>query len=153
MKQILLRFSAAFIILCICSSFIYGIFGKKCGIQGYVYEVKGNQMPSPDEKRQPPKGIRTEVYIYELTTAAQVVPDQRPGFYKAVNSKLIKQVATNEEGFFRAKLPAGQYSVFTKVDSLFYANLFDQNNHIYPVEVKKRKWTDIVIKQDFNAAY
>jgi hypothetical protein len=153
MKQVILRLSAAFIIVCICSSFIYGIFGKKCGIQGYVYEVKGNQMPSPDEKREPPRGIKTDVYIYELTRSSQVVPDERSGFYKSINTRLVKQVSTNEKGFFKVKLPPGKYSVFTKVDSLFYANLFDQDNSIYPVEVQKKKMTDIVIKQDYNAAY
>jgi hypothetical protein len=153
MKQVILRVSAAFIIVCICSSFIYGIFGKKCGIQGYVYEVKGNQMPSPDEIRQPPRGIKTDVYIYELTSNSQVVADERSGFYKAVNTKLVKRVSTNEKGFFKVKLSPGKYSVFTKVDTLYYANLFDQDNNIYPVEVQKKKMTDVVIKQDYNAAY
>lgn len=153
MKLVILRLSAVFIIVCICSSFIYGIFGKKCGIQGYVYEVKGNQMPSPDEKREPPRGIKTDVYIYELTRSSQVVPGERSGFYKSINTRLVKQVSTNEKGFFKVKLPPGKYSVFTKVDSLFYANLFDQDNIIYPVEVQKKKMTDIVIKQDYNAAY
>ena len=153
MKHIIVRFSAAFMILSLCSSFIYGIFGKKCGIQGYVYELKGNQMPSPDEKRAPPKGIQTDVYIYELTSASQVTPGERAGFYKSVNSKLIRQVSTDEKGFFKVYLPVGKYSVFTKVGPAFYANMFDQENRIYPVEVKWKKMTDIVIKQDYNAAY
>lgn len=153
MKHVIIRFSTAFIILCVCSSFIYGIFGKRCGIQGYVYEVKGNQMPSPDEKREPPRGIHTDVYIYELTSSAQTVAGDRPGFYKSISSKLIKQVSTDNKGFFKVKLPPGKYSLFTKVDSVFYANLFDERNNIYPVEVVKKKMTDVVIKQDYNAAY
>ena len=153
MKKFFYGLSASFIVITLCSSFIYGIFGKKCGIQGYVYEVKGNQMPSPGEKRDPPKGIQTDVYIYELTGADQVVRDERAGFYKSINSKLVKKVSTNSKGFFKVKLTPGQYSLFTKVDSLFYANLFDQGNKIYPVAVEKKKMTEVVIKQDYNAAY
>lgn len=110
-------------------------------------------MPSPDEKRQPPKGIKTDVYIYELTSSGQVTAGDRPGFYRSVNTKLVKQVSTNETGFFKVYLPVGKYSVFTKVDGAFYANIFDQENKIYPVEVQKYKMTDVVIKQDHNAAY
>jgi hypothetical protein len=153
MKHVLIRISAAFMVLFLCSSFIYGIFGKRCGIQGYVYEIKGNQMPSPDEKRAPPKGIKTMVYIYELTSPAQVVAADRPGFYKSVSSKLIKEVMTDDKGFFKVKLSPGKYSLFTKAEALYYADIFDQYNNIYPVEVEKKKMTDVVIKQDFNAAY
>ncbi|WP_458925574.1 hypothetical protein [Flavitalea antarctica] len=110
-------------------------------------------MPSPDEKRAPPKGIKTSVYIYELTSPAQVVAADRPGFYKSIKSKLIKEVSTDEKGFFKVKLPPGKYSLFTKAEALYYANIYDQFNNIYPVEVQKKKMTDVVIKQDFNAAY
>ena len=110
-------------------------------------------MPSPDEKRTPPKGIKTKVYIYELTSPVQVVAAGRPGFYKSVNSKLVKEVSTDEKGFFKVNLPPGKYSLFTKAESMYYANSFDQFNNIYPVEVQKKKMTDVVIKQDFNAAY
>lgn len=153
MKQFIGRFVVAFIVISVCSSFIYGIFGKRCGIRGYVYEVKGNQMPSPDEPRQAPKGIKTEVYIYELTGPSQVVKDERAGFYQSVNSRLVKKTVTDSKGYFSVKLKPGIYSVFTKADSLLYANMFDQNNNIYPVEVEKKKMTDIVIRQNFNAAY
>jgi hypothetical protein len=153
MKHVLIRISAAFMVLCLCSSFIYGIFGKRCGIQGYVYEIKGNQMPSPDEKRAPPRGIKTTVLIYKLTSPSQVVPSDRPGFYKSVNSKLIRSVSTDENGFFKVNLQPGKYSLFTRAEGMYYANNFDQFNNIYPVEVQKKKMTDVVIKQDFNAAY
>ncbi|MET0245017.1 MAG: hypothetical protein ABW174_16170 [Flavitalea sp.] len=153
MKQLVLRSAAVFGVLVLCSSFIYGIFGRKCGIKGYVYEVKGNQMPSPGEARQAPKGIVTEVYIYELTGPSQVTNADRPGFYKAISTKLVKQVTTDDKGYFKVNLPDGKYSVFTKADSLYYANIFDQDNKIYPVEVFKKKFTDVIIKQDFNAAY
>jgi hypothetical protein len=136
-----------------CSSFIYGVFDKKCGIRGYVYEVTGNQMPSPDEPRSAPRGIRTEVFIYELAGQSEVVGTDRPGFYKEVKTRLVKKTKTNEKGYFEVFLRPGTYSVFTKVDSVFYANMFDQNMKIYPVVVEYKKMTDVVIKQDHKAAY
>jgi hypothetical protein len=153
MKQFIFSALVAFIILTICSSFLYGFFCRKEGIEGYVYEVKGNQMPSPDIKRSPPKGIKTTVYVYELTGPDQVTKHERAGFYSAIHSKLVKKVETNEKGYFKVKLSPGKYSLFTRVDSLFYANLFDQDNRIFPVEVLRKKRTEVVIKQDFKAAY
>jgi hypothetical protein len=153
MKHFLRSAGLLLIVLVICSSFIYGIFGKKEGIEGYVYRVSGNQMPSPDIKRAPPKGIKTTIYIYELTNTGQTTPGPEASTYKAINTRLVKKVNSNSKGYFKAKLPAGKYSLFTKEGDLFYANLFDEANNIAPVEVQAKKWSKIEIKMDKGAVY
>lgn len=153
MKRFLITAVSTFIIVTGCSSFIYGIFCKREGIEGYVYKVSGNQMPSPDIKRPAPKGIKTTIYIYELTNIKQVKSDNRSSLYSAISSKLVKTIESNSKGYFKASLPAGKYSVFTKEGDLFYANLFDQDNNIAPVEVLRKKRTKIEIKMDHGAVY
>ncbi|WEK37116.1 MAG: hypothetical protein P0Y53_06350 [Candidatus Pseudobacter hemicellulosilyticus] len=140
-------------VLTLCSSFVC-IFGKKAGIKGYVYLVKGNQMPSPDLPPAPKKGIATTVYVYELTHIDQVTRSaDQSTLYTAVNTKLVKAIQTDAKGYFKAKLPPGEYSLFIKKDNLYYANLSDGNNNIAPVKVEKGKFTELELKADYDAVY
>ncbi len=143
----------AFLVITLLSSYIC-IFGKKEGIKGYVYRIKGNQMPSPDQPLPAKKGFQTTIYIYELTNASQVTRTEPHGtFYSTIKTKLVKQVETDKNGYFKVKLAPGQYSVFIKKGDLFYANLFDDKNNIAPVTVTKKKFTDLEVRADYDAVY
>jgi hypothetical protein len=122
------------------------------GIKGRVYLVKGNQMPSPDAPRSQPAGLQTVLYIYELTNSSQATPADG-SFYKTISSKLVKEVATEADGTFKAKLKPGMYSLFVKKGDLFYSNIFDDKMNIHPIEVKKGKWTEEDFKADYDAVY
>jgi hypothetical protein len=129
------------------------IFCKRQGIEGRVLLVTGNQMPSPDRPLSPGKGIKTTVYIYELTNTSQVSRVDHSAFYSSINSKLVKKVETKENGYFKVKLSPGRYSLFLQKDTLFYGNRFDGNNNIMPVEVEKKKMTKVELKADWGAVY
>ena len=143
---------AGFLVISLLSSYMC-IFGKKEGIKGYVYLVKGNQMPSPGEPPPLRQGLQTTVYVYELTNVNQVKRVEHSSFYSAINTKLIKEIRSDKKGYFKVKLPPGDYSVFIRKDSLFYANLFDGNNNIAPVKVSKGKWVELELKADYDAVY
>jgi hypothetical protein len=129
------------------------IFCKREGIKGKIYRVQGNQMPSPDEPPPAPQPLKTTLYIYELTNISQVKKAREGSFYTTINTKLIKEVQSDKKGAFKIKLPPGQYSLFIKKDSLFYANLFDDKNNIAPVTVEKGKYTTVDVKADYDAVY
>lgn len=124
---------------------------RKQGIKGHVLRVRGNQMPSPDLPVSQGVGFKTTLYVYELTNRNQV--NERNGFYTMVSTKLLKQVETKEDGSFKLKLKPGKYSLFIKKGDLFYANLLDSENNIFPVEIKKGEWTEIDFKADYDAVY
>lgn len=126
-------------------------FCRRQGIKGHVYRVSGNQMPSPDRPPSTPAGMKTTLYIYELTNTSQV--QQEGSFYKTISSKLVKEVQTKEDGSFKVKLKPGTYSLFVKKDNLFYSNIFDGKSNIHPVEVKKGEWTEEKFKADYDAVY
>ena len=127
--------------------------GKKTGIEGYIFRISGNRMPSPDAKLSPPKGIKAVLYIYELTSFSQVTKVGESAFYSSVRTKLVQSVTSDESGYFFVSLPPGEYSLFTKKDALFYANNFDGNNHIAPVKVVPHKVTQINVNIDYDAVY
>ena len=123
------------------------------GIEGYVYWLAGNQMPSPDRKPSVPKGIRTTVYIYPLTNINQVTRLGHTPFYTAINTKLVSTVDTDSNGYFKLGLNPGHYSLFIKKGDLFFANGFDKDNNIAPTEVLAGKMTKVDFTVDYDAVY
>lgn len=140
----------------LCSSFAQRLRagkGDKQGIAGYVRQVTGNQMPSPDEPLPAPKGVKTTVYVYEKTNLSQVDRTGTEPFYTAVRTKLIRTVQSTSKGYFFVSLPVGSYSLFTKAGGKFYANSFDGENNIAVVTVGKNKVADANIKISAGATY
>jgi hypothetical protein len=132
---------------------IPNFFSKKQGIEGYVFRIKGNRMPSPDIKLPPPQPYQTTVYIYELTNIKQVDRQGTSTFYSSVKTKLVKKIQSDKSGYFKVILPAGHYSLFTKKDTLFYSNWFDKDNNIAPVEVLPGKMSKVEVRIDYDASY
>jgi hypothetical protein len=127
--------------------------GKKTGLEGYIFRITGNRMPSPDAKLSPPKGIKAVLYIYELTSLSQVTKQGESAFYSSIRTRLVQTVTSNDNGYFFASLPPGEYSLFTKKDALYYANNFDGDNHIAPVKVLPHKVTQVNVNIDYEAVY
>lgn len=108
-------------------------------------------MPGPDQKSASAKGISRKIYIYEVTVQNQVV--QEDGFFKRIDTKLIKVGKSRRNGRFRIKLPSGLYSVFVEESKGLWANLFNGEGQINPVEVKNGVWTTFPININYMAAY
>lgn len=125
----------------------------KQGIEGYVYRISGNQMPSPNKKHSTPKGTKTTIYFYQLTNINQTTKQAGTPFYSTIKTTCINKTASDSTGHFKINLPPGDYSIFTKKDTLFYANWFDNNNNIAPAKVLPGKITTVEIRVDYDAAY
>ncbi|MGV3557573.1 hypothetical protein [Larkinella arboricola] len=142
-------------------SFVLGTFiackpsqGQKQpqGICGTVIFKSGNHMPGPG--RPQPKGqpVAREVLIYELTQIGQTQTTD-DGFYSKVNTRLIKKVQSDQDGQFCVDLAPGTYSVFVQEEKGLYANLFDSQNHIFPVTVEKNRQSTITFEITYQAVY
>jgi hypothetical protein len=127
--------------------------GKKTGLEGFIFRISGNRMPSPDVKPIPPKGTKATVYIYQLTSMSQVTRVEQSAFYSSIRTRLVQTVSSDSTGYFFTILPPGEYSLFTKKDALFYANNFDGDNHIAPVRVSAGKMTQVNVNIDYDAVY
>jgi|SRR5450432_3667693 hypothetical protein len=127
--------------------------GKKTGIEGYIFRISGNRMPSPDAKISSPKGVKAVLYIYQLTTLNQVTKVGESAFYSSIGTKLVQTVTSDETGYFYVSLPPGEYSLFTKKDALFYANNFDGDNKIAPIKVVSHKVSQANVNIDYDAVY
>jgi hypothetical protein len=122
------------------------------GIKGKVIFRQGNFMPSPDAPQQGSgRGVKRELYIHELTNMGQVQGE--PPFYQQIQTKLVKKVVSDENGNFAVELKPGKYSLFVKEKDGYYANLFDGQTNIYPVEVQENQVTPVEFVIDYNATY
>ncbi len=130
---------------------------KSQGIKGTVYWLEGNQMPriSDDGSEQiaPNRkiGVQRTILVHKLTHSDQLeVGDFLIG---KIHTDLIQKVETNENGEYVIKLPPGRYSLFTVESDGHFANTYDRENYINPVEVKDGEWEVFDILIDYMAAY
>ncbi|MFN4144923.1 MAG: carboxypeptidase regulatory-like domain-containing protein [Runella sp.] len=125
------------------------------GIKGQVTWLQGNFMPTFGAGASQPKGSPAvrEIYIHALTPERQTEQAEEPGFYKKINTPLIKKLKSDKNGRFTVALPVGYYSIFTKEEKGFYANLFDDAMNINPVQVKRGKWSKAEVKIDYAAVF
>ncbi len=123
------------------------------GIKGRVLMETGNRMPSPDAPQLSGKrGVQRTLYVYELTNASQATT-QEGVFHTNIKTNLVTQVVTDAEGYFTVSLKPGKYSLFTKEEKGMFANLFDGENNIFPVEVKRGELTTVEFLINYNATY
>ncbi len=125
----------------------------KQGITGRITEATGNQMPMKDAAPQVPKGVLTNVLIYEPTNLSQVARTGTSPVYTAILTKQVASVMTDSTGQFTVALPAGSYSVFIQRGKQFYANLFDVNNNIALFTVEENKLTTANLTISSSASY
>jgi hypothetical protein len=122
------------------------------GINGYIYQVTGNQMPLKGKPVQRHgKGIAREVWIYQATTIQQA-QGQMPLFNR-INTRLAIKVKSDSTGHYQADLPAGLYSVFVKEGEQFFASETDGPGIINPARVIEGKVTSRNVTVNIGAAY
>jgi len=124
---------------------------NKQGIVGQLDWVTGNQMPGPDKIPVARQGVVREVQIYELLSQSDVESDGV--FIKKVNKPLVKTVVSDSNGKFKVSLPTGSYSILIKETNGLFANQFDHNNNIQPVIVKEKRFSEVTITINYEAAY
>ncbi len=126
------------------------------GILGKVVWVEGNQMPTVGVNNETTKSSRDTaivrtVYIYTLTHQDEATMED--GFYTSIDTELVSEVTTDQQGQFQTALPPGRYSLFVKEPKGWYANLYDGEGHIHPVTVAGDSVSEVVIKVDYEAVY
>jgi hypothetical protein len=123
------------------------------GITGQITEATGNQMPMKDAPPRQPKGILTDVLVYEPTNLRQVARVGTSPVYTAIRTKLVASTTTDSSGHYTVALPVGSYSVFLKQGSGYYANLYDGNNNIAVFTVDSNKLTKANLTISLKASY
>jgi len=119
------------------------------GIWGDVWYWKGDFMPiSTGEICQ----VKRNVLIYELTTHDNVEQVDHSAFYSDIKSTLVKEVESDEVGFFQVELEKGTYSLFIEEDGQYYSNSFSPEG-IFLVEVEDGKISEVRFDITYEATF
>ena len=105
----------------------------KQGLSGYIYAIRGNQMPGPGRLQSKGHGASRYLLIYEPTTIKNT-SGARPVFTH-IKTRLIARAKSDSTGYYAITLPAGAYSVFIGEGKNFFAAESDANGVINPVKI------------------
>lgn len=135
-----------FFVTLVLSGVSIAAIAQRSNIQGQLY-----WLPTEANFQQniPYQGVPLEIFVYELTTAEDVVWEDN--IIKKINSRLVQQAFSRPDGAFKLKVPPGQYSVFARYKNDFFGNLKDQQGHLSPVVVKAKKSGWVTITLNYSA--
>ena len=149
--------SSAFMLLMMTSCMSQQtIQASKQGLFGKVLWVAGNQMPmiieeGQQDDRKGPRPIEREIVVFEQTRTSDT--EMENGFYKNIKTKEVARFKTDKNGQFFINLKPGIYSLFTVEEDGLWANTFDGENRINPIEIKEDEISQITITINYDAAY
>jgi len=122
------------------------------GVEGYIYELTGNQMPMKGKPTNSNKhGVKREIYIYKAASLQQT--QGNTPLFDQVNTLLVFKTMSDRNGHYKANLPQGTYSVFVKENGKLFAAETDGSDILNPVTVTSNTTTHRNITITVNAAF
>lgn len=105
------------------------------GLYGTLASMEGNCMPmiGPGPWPCTTCPIKRTVRIYSYTMITQATPQNGRGFYDSFSTQLIKEVETDNDGFYQIDLVPGDYTIVAIENGKLYAFGFDGSGGLSPV--------------------
>ena len=122
------------------------------GIQGQIFEQKGNQMPQKGKTFSKGIGYATQLYVFEPTNI-QSATQISGNIFRQPSTQLIGSYATDGLGYFKVNLAPGRYSIFVGYEGGYYAASFNQRNELGIVQVSAGTFTPIEVIISAKASY
>jgi hypothetical protein len=122
------------------------------GIDGYIYELRGNQMPMKGKPANSnKKGVKREVFIYKAASIQQTMGNAP--LFDLVNTPLVLKIMSEKDGHYKASLPTGSYSVFVNEDGKLFAAETDGPGILNLITITHNTITHRNITITVNAAF
>ncbi|HEY0135831.1 MAG TPA: hypothetical protein VGB85_17220 [Nannocystis sp.] len=120
------------------------------GIAGVICFWEGNFMSTlePDE-RGTVKPVPRTIEIHAPTRSADGVGGDGATFWGSVSTPLIATANSGDDGWFEVAVPPGTYSLLVRESGRLYANSFNGEGIIAPIEVTAGK----VARTQFDINY
>ncbi len=127
------------------------------GLVGVVQFWEGNFMPMvgpgcSDARILP---VSRAVHVYELTHRSQATPDADRGSAFSIEfaTRRVATVQSDQRGFFQVALEPGRYTLAVVEEGRLYANRWDSEGNVFPVEVKAGSVSLVPINITHRAAF
>lgn len=122
------------------------------GIQGQIFEQKGNQMPQKGKPFSKGIGYATQLYVFE-PTSMQSATQISGSIFRQPSTQLIGSYATDSLGYFKVNLAPGRYSIFVGYEGGYYAASFNQRNELGIVQVLEGTFAPVEVIVSAKASY
>jgi hypothetical protein len=122
------------------------------GIQGQIFEQKGNQMPQKGKTFSKGIGYATELYVFE-PTSMQSASQISGNLFNMPCTQLIGTFTTDSLGGFKYNLKPGRYSIFVRYENGYYATSFNQRNELGIVQVLEGTFAPVEVIVSAKASY
>ncbi|HOO10296.1 MAG TPA: hypothetical protein PKW06_10185 [Cyclobacteriaceae bacterium] len=126
-----------------CLSAMAPLQAQRYGIKGQLYWATPESSGTRETVTY--SGVPLEIYVHGLTSVAEV--DIVDGAISKIYTPVVDRFFCKWDGSFKARLPAGSYSVFVRYQNRYYGNLQDANGNLSPVTMglKRNEWITITI--------
>ena len=122
------------------------------GIQGQIFEQKGNQMPQKGKPFSKGVGYATQLYVFE-PTSMQTASQISGNLFSMPSTQLIGTFTTDSLGRFKCNLKPGRYSIFVRYENGYYATSFNQRNELGIVQVLEGTFAPVEVIVSAKASY
>jgi hypothetical protein len=139
-----------FLITCLVC--IGAMFSHRQGVEGFLREVKGNQMGV--EKTAGNKGhpLVGKIYIFKQLKNTDLVGLEGQ-WCKSVQQKPYLIIQTDNKGYFKQALKKGTYVVLAEAYDGFFIPSLDQYNQPSKVFIVSQQYTPLNILVNSKAIY
>jgi len=125
---------------------------NKGQLEGQVFVLSGNRMPSKGKSSSNGLPLITKIYIYKPLSLAQL-EDQNGNICTKINGDLIRTTSTDTLGHYYFQLPAGSYSIVVAYEKGFFIPYFSGNDGVALLNLVPKKTTILNIKVNQKASY
>ncbi len=122
------------------------------GVQGQVFEQKGNTMPMKGQKTSKGTFLHTMVYIFEPTSLLKV-EGLNGQICAKVNAVLVDSMMTDKDGKYKIALKPGKYSLMVKFGQGFFVPYFSGTHELSIIEILPKTFSELDIIVNVNASY
>ena len=122
------------------------------GVNGVIMLLQGDFMPGPGGPSGKSRPVARKIFFYTAAKFDQVVAEGEGGFYRKINTPLIGQTSSSEDGKSQINLAPGTYTMVVEEKGKLYANGSD-GTYVKPVLVEAGKFTPIKFNIDYQATW
>lgn len=127
-------------------------FSPKQGIEGFLRELKGNQMGKQKTALNAGHVLVSKIYIYKNLSNLDL-EGLEGQWCKSVQQRPYKIIQTDNKGYYKIRLAPGKYFLLVQLEDGFFVPYFDQRNQPASINISSGKFERFNILVNSKAIY
>ncbi len=122
------------------------------GIEGFLSEARGNQMGIQNHASNKGQPLKTKLYLFKKLGIEDLIGLDGQ-WCKSVQQKPVKIIETDNKGYFKCHLSAGNYVVLVGAYDGYFIPSFNHYNQPSNIVISPRQWQRVDILVNSKAIY